>query len=62
MKGADSYCGQTKGGSLKVDILPGMPYLDMNIPLPSSTISAECSLIFSADNYIQRGLVYEFLV
>ncbi|GAH80764.1 unnamed protein product, partial [marine sediment metagenome] len=37
MEGADSYCSQTKGSSLKIDILSGMPHLHVDIPFPFVT-------------------------
>jgi hypothetical protein len=62
MKGTDGYCSQTKCGSLEIDILSGMAHLNVDIPLPSSAISPKCPFIFSANDYIHRGLMYEFLI
>ena len=45
VKGADSYCSQTKSSSLKINILSGMPHLYMHISFPSAAISQRCPLI-----------------
>ena len=50
-----------KGHCLEIYILPGMPYLHVYIPFPSTTVPPACPLIYSANNYIYRGFIYKFL-